>query len=88
MRMERLSRSNRKWVAFLGKSLYNGRMEKRKIRINEAWLTAVTILYFYLPIFLFLFTWVKWYFAVIVSALLIPAVARMVYDYRKDGWKN
>lgn len=88
MRMERLSGSNRKWVAFLGKSLYNGRMEKRKIRINEAWLTAVTILYFYLPIFLFLFTWVKWYFAVIVSALLIPAVARMVYDYRKDGWEE
>lgn len=74
----------RKWVAFLDKSLYNGRMDKRKIRVNGTWLTAISISYLYLPVFLFLFTWVKWYLGVIVSVMLIPAIMRMAYDYRKE----
>lgn len=73
-----------KCVAFLENSLYNGRMDNRKIKISEKWLIITTILYIYLPIFLFLYTWVKWYFAVASTVLLLPAVIRMVRDYGKE----
>ncbi len=59
-------------------------MDKKRIKINTSWLTVATILYLYLPILLFLFTWIRWYFAVIVSIMLIPAVIKMACDYRKE----
>ena len=73
-----------KCVAFLGNSLYNGRMDEAKLKISGKWLNIITILYLYLPIFLFLFTWVKWYVAAAVTVLLLPAVIWMVRDYVKD----
>lgn len=59
-------------------------MANRKLRISGRWLIIITIGYFYLPVFLFLFTWVKWYIAAAVTALLLPAVIRMTWDYDKE----
>lgn len=74
-----------KCVAFLGNSLYNGRMDDTKLKVSGKWLNIITIIYLYLPVFLFVFTWVKWYVAAAVTALLLPAVIRMVRDYVKDS---
>lgn len=56
----------------------------KKLTVSGKWLTIITISYIYLPIFLFLFTWVKWYFAVAVTAALLPAVAVMTRDHIKE----
>lgn len=59
-------------------------MENGKLQISGKWLIITTITYLYLPIFLFLFTWVRWYYAVAATALLLPAVIRMVRDYTNE----
>lgn len=60
-------------------------MDKKKIRISGKWLIITTILYVYLPVFLFLYTWLKWYFAVAVTVLLLPAVICMALDYKSNA---
>ena len=59
-------------------------MDNKEIQISGKGLVIATISYLYLPIFLFLFTWVKWYFVAAATALLLIAVSRMVRDYIKD----
>lgn len=71
-------------MAIPANSLYNYHMDERKLQLGRRLLTITTFAYIYIPIELFLFTWVKWYLALAVSAVTLPAVCKMAVCYLRD----